>query len=1030
MPEIQKELNFWRSFEERAGTAEFRTALEREFPVAASEWDDPVSRRKFLKVMAASLALAGIGTSAGCYKHPQGTIVPYPQAPEEIIPGRPLFFATAMPMNGFARGVLAESHEGRPTKIEGNPDHPMSLGATDLFTQASVLDLYDPDRAQNVALAGQVSTWGAFYESLETILHRKRGDGRGLRLLTGPVTSPTFSAQLEEFGKQFPNAKWHQHDPLECVNTQAATRIAFGQPLYPIYDFSSAKVILSLGGDFLFEEPAGVRYARQFIDGRRVRKDSKMMSRLYVAEPTLTMTGSMADHRLPLGSAQIHAVARAVAQGLGVTAAGPDLPANLQTWVDAVVEDLRHPSDGGWALVVAGETQPPAVHLLAFAINEALGNVGKTVNYLQPVAREGADSLGQLVEDMNGGEIDAFLILGVNSVYTSPADIDFGSALEKLSNARRNGVYSNFTARLGSHDDETSLRCQWHLPEAHYLESWGDLRACDGTASLLQPLIAPLYGGRTQIELMEAILGRPQRGGLEILQTYWKKKIAKDEFDAWWLNTLQKGVIANSTPAAMAPPSFRHDASAPPVKAAQGIEILFRSDPTVGAGEFANNAWLQEVPKPFTKLTWDNALLINLKMAETLGGANGPITDGQIVRVTYRGRTLEAPVLLLPGQADNVVTLHLGYGRQRIGHIAMDEGIPRGCNAYALRTSDAVWGGGGVRLERTGKWHQLVVTRNHHAMDEGPRIPGIKQELKPESIATPQTGDEDLELRNRKIIRLATLDDFRKDPEVIRKLGGDAEKKPLLSLYPGWDYEHGNQWGMSIDESACIGCNACIVACQAENNIAVVGKEEVAKQREMHWIRIDSYFGGEPENPQVIHQPVNCQHCENAPCELVCPVGATTHSDEGLNEMTYNRCIGTRYCSNNCPYKVRRFNFLLYSDYETSERENGLQPGRDGAQPWRYGKMQLLRAADQPDADSIREGTPRSRATGSRRFRPGRARPASRPGEASRAANCQRDGDSLPAGLPDRGDCLRQYSRSGCAGYETQGPTPRLCSPG
>ena len=313
-------------------------------------------------------------------------------------------------------------------------------------------------------------------------------------------------------------------------------------------------------------------------------------------------------------------------------------------------------------------------------------------------------------------------------------------------------------------------------------------------------------------------------------------------------------------------------------------------------------------------------------MAKQLGEGNGPVADGEIVRVTYQGRALDVPVLLLPGQADNVVTLHLGYGRERIGHIALDEGTSRGVNAYALRTSDRPWGSGGVKLQRIGKWRQLVVTRNHHAMDESPGVPGIEPALKPESIATPRTSDDDLELRNRKIIRLATLDELQKDPDVIRKLGGDAEKKPLLSLYPGWDYEHGKQWGMSIDESACIGCNACMVACQAENNIAVVGKEEVAKQREMHWIRIDSYFGGEPENPQVIHQPVNCQHCENAPCELVCPVGATTHSDEGLNEMTYNRCIGTRYCSNNCPYKVRRFNFLLYSDYEHPSVRMGYNP--------------------------------------------------------------------------------------------------------
>ncbi len=602
--------HFWRSLEERAGTPEFRAALEREFPVAASEWDDPVSRRKFLKVMAASLALAGIGTSAGCYKHPQGKIVPYPQAPEEIIPGRPLFFATAMPLGGFARGVLAESHEGRPTKIEGNPDHPMSLGATDVFMQASVLDLYDPDRARDVTLAGVVSSWGAFDESLKSVLDRKRGDGRGLRILTGPITSPTLWAQLDEFRKNFPDAKWHHHDPLERVNTREATRAAFGMPLDPVYDFSQAKVILSLGSDFVFEEPASLRYARQFIDGRRVRKENPRMNRLYVVEPTLTMTGSMADHRLPLASAQIRSVAQAVARGLGVASIQPpsaELPGNLQPWVDALVEDLRHPEGGGPTLVVAGETQSPAIHLLAYSINQMLGNVGKTVNYLDPVARQGADSLEQLLKDMNAGDVDALIIFGGDPVYSSAADLNFGEALEKLSNARRNGVYANFTARLGSHDDETSFRCQWHLPEAHYLESWGDLRACDATVSLVQPLIAPLYGGRTQIELMEALLGRPQRGGLEIVQSYWKKQVGPQDFEGWWMRTLQKGVIEKSGPTTRPARAVREGAHLPPTESSNGIEILFRPDPTVWAGEFANNAWLQEIPKPFTKLTWDNA---------------------------------------------------------------------------------------------------------------------------------------------------------------------------------------------------------------------------------------------------------------------------------------------------------------------------------------------------------------------------------------------------------------------------------------
>ncbi len=913
--------HFWRGLEELAQTDAFLDAVAREFPRAASEWSDPIGRRRFLKLMAASLALAGIGTSPGCYEHPQGKLVPYPQAPEEIIPGRPLYFATAMPARGgYGVGVLALSREGRPIKVEGNPDHPASLGATDVFTQASVLDLYDPDRSRNVTFAGEISSWGAFDARLQAVLTSRQQDGRGLRLLTGPITSPTAAGQLADLRKRFPNMVWHQHDPMEPVNTRGAARLAFGAPLRPIYDFGPARVILSLGSDFLFEEPLSVRYAREFVNGRRVRAGRAAMNRLYVVEPTMTLTGSMADHRLPLGSRDLHALAAAVARGVGVAvpdASAPPLPPRYRPWIDAFVADLRQPSDGGPTLVVAGESQPPAVHLLAHAINDALGNIGKTVRFLDPVAMEGAESLEPLVADMNAGQVDALLILGVNPAYSAPADVSFADALARLSNARREGELANFTARLGSHDDETSFRCQWHLPEAHYLEAWSDVRAYDGTISLIQPLIAPLYGGRTQIELLQSLLGRGQRTGMEVLQAHWRSLTGEAAFQAWWIATLQKGIVAGSTLEPRTPPAVRRDALAnPPPTSAGGVEVLFRPDPTVWTGEYANNPWLQETPKPFTKLTWDNAVLINVRMAQSLGADGTPLKDGDVVRVTYRGRAIEAPVLVLPGQADNVATLHLGYGRERMGRVAMDDTVVRGFNAYLLRAADRPWGDAGATLERTGGWRQIVVTRNHHAMDELAGLPGEKPSLKPHSILAPRMSDDEVELHNRKIVRVATLAEFRDDPEVIHKAARENEKKPLLSLYPGWDYEHGFQWGMSIDQTACIGCNACMVACQAENNIPVVGKAEVARQREMHWIRIDSYFGGAVENPLVVHQPVPCMHCENAPCEVVCPVGATTHSDEGLNEMTYNRCIGTRYCSNNCPYKVRRFNFLLYSNYD------------------------------------------------------------------------------------------------------------------
>ncbi|HSV13525.1 MAG TPA: 4Fe-4S dicluster domain-containing protein, partial [Tepidisphaeraceae bacterium] len=520
------------------------------------------------------------------------------------------------------------------------------------------------------------------------------------------------------------------------------------------------------------------------------------------------------------------------------------------------------------------------------------------------------------------GAVETLLILGINPAYTAACDVPFADALRNLSNDKRGGDYAAFTAHLATHVDETSFACQWHLPRAHWLESWGDVRAFDGTTSIIQPLIAPMFGGRSDWELMEAALARPDPTGMEIIRDHWIATVGAGGFDSWWMKSLQAGVIENTASKRRDPPPLRDDVLATlNAGSSDGTEIIFRTDPNVWTGEFTNNAWLQELPKPFTKLTWDNAVIISPGLAQRLGsgGDGGMLRDGSVVRVEYRGQTLEAPIVLLPGQPDEVITLHLGYGRSRGGQVLMDEGKPRGFKAYSLRTSDAPWHSrGSVTIESTGGAAFLAITRGHHAMAIQPGMPGVKTSLKPEVIGAAGDSDDDLELRNRRIVRTATLDQFKTDPHVVEKLE-PLSKKPLLSLYPGWDYEHGLQWGMSIDMTACIGCNACVIACQAENNIPVVGKGEVGRQREMHWIRIDDYFGGSLENPSVFHQPVPCMHCENAPCEYVCPVGATTHSDEGLNEMTYNRCVGTRYCSNNCPYKVRRFNFLLYSDYQTPE---------------------------------------------------------------------------------------------------------------
>jgi MoCo/4Fe-4S cofactor protein with predicted Tat translocation signal len=899
---------YWRSLEELAETSAFRETIRQEFPVWADRWDDSdgVSRRKLLKIMGASLALMGLN---GCfYKRPQGKLVPYPNAPEETVPGRPVFFATAMPFCGFGKGVLALSMEGRPIKIEGNPDHPASLGATDVFMQASVLDLYDPDRSRSVRLAGEISRWGDFQDALSTRLAHAGADGSGLRILTGTITSPTLVSQLQELLKRYPGAIRHEYEP-----TRIGAAGPFAEPVDVVYELRSASVIVSLGADFMFRDAGSLRHARHFTDGRRVREDSKKMNRLYVVESTLSLTGSVADHRLALAPSQIEGVARALAQKLGAAAAAVgqnELPDHLLRRIEAMAADLSQ-APPGTTLVLAGAAQPPAVLALAHLINQKLGNIGKTVFHIEPVALQQGRPINELAADMLDGKVDTLLMMGVNPAYNAPADVPMAEALKSMTQRGK------FTAALASHYDETSYLCQWHLPKAHYLESWGDVRAFDGTASLIQPLISPLYGAHSEWELMETVLGRRDRTGLEILRGYWQAHAGTTDFEQWWVQSLQKGTVANTASAGRSAPALRQDALKEPSPPPSGVEILFEPDPSAWDGAFANNAWLQEIPRPFTKLTWDNAIAISIRMAEKWPvNDQKMLQDGDVVRIEYKGRQIEAPVILLPGQADNLVTVYLGYGRNRGGQVMLEEGKPRGYNAYALRTSDAPWAGAGATFTPTNAFHFLVVTRNHHAMSIHAGVPGVEPWLKPEVIATPGDSEMNLDVENRKIVRTATLEQFQKDSDVIKHLDPEEEKKPLLSLYPGWNYEHGLQWGMSIDMTACMGCNACIVACQAENNIAVVGKDEVSRQREMHWIRIDNYFAGDIDSPTIHHQPVPCMHCENAPCEYVCPVGATTHSDEGINEMTYNRCIGTRYCSNNCPYKVRRFNFFLFSDYE------------------------------------------------------------------------------------------------------------------
>jgi len=866
---------YWKSLEEIAETPDFQEFLRSEFPQGAEYWEDPAGRRRFLKLMGASLALAGV---TACTRQPKETIMPYVRAPEEIVPGKPLFFATAMPLRGMAQGVLVESHMGRPTKVEGNPEHPASLGATEVLAQASVLTLYDPDRSQTITHLGEISSWGAFVGEIRGQMAAQRSiKGGGLRVLSEGVTSPTLAYQLRELLREFPESRWHQFQPACRDNVKEGARLAFGQPVETRYRFDKADVIVALDADFLSTMPGSVRYTLEFAGKRQVRDGQAEMNRLYVVESAPSITGAKADHRWPARADEIPHVASVLAAAVGVgqaQSAGENskLPIDSKS-LGVLAEDLK--SHRGKSLVIPGDEQSTEVHVLAHAMNHALGNIGETVIYTDPVEANPVghfESMSQLVRDMEAGKVDLLVILGGNPVYNTPVDLRFRDHLEKV----------KLRIRLGLFEDETSALCQWHIPEAHFLESWGDLLAFDGTASIVQPLITPLYDGKSAHELLAALAGQPDRSGYEIVREYWRNQRPREDFERFWRKSLHDGFLADSA-FSQKQLSFKMSAVSSTRRTAdsgpRSLEIIFRADPHIFDGAFANNGWLQELPKPLTKLTWDNAALMSPRMAERLG-----VVNEQVVELKYQGHTLEAPIWILPRQPDDSVTVHLGYGRSRAGHV----GNGAGFNAYALRTSATPWFGAGLEIVKTAKHYPLSCTQHHQSME------------------------------GRNPVRVGGLQEYRENPNFVREMGEDSAHD--LSLYPEHEYK-GYAWGMVIDLNACTGCNACTIACQAENNIAVVGKEQVAVGREMHWIRVDRYFKSEGEagldNPETYHQPVPCMQCEDAPCEAVCPVGATSHSAEGLNDMVYNRCVGTRYCSNNCPYKVRRFNFLLYSDFAT-----------------------------------------------------------------------------------------------------------------
>jgi len=876
---------FWRSIDELANTPEFQAAVEKEFPSAAAEWVDPVSRRGFLKVMGASMALAGL---AGCTKQPDEPIYPYVKAPEDLILGKPMYFATAHPFSTGAVPVLVKSDEFRPIKVDGNPEHSYNHGSSDPYTQGTLLDLYDPDRSQHVLFKGEGRSWAEFAEAFQVKVASTK-DGTGIYFLSAGITSPTLARQWKAVQAAYPKATLVQYEPAI-----AGTFLEKGPNVQ--YDLSQADVIVSLDADFLSgaSYPGFHKLVRDYA-GRRKQPENGM-NRLYAIESSTTTTGMKAEHRLGLRASEVPAFAAALASAMGAT--GVSAPAygwtgEQQRFLAAMAKDLK--ASGGKSAVIPGLYQDPSVAALALAINNALGNVGKTVTVsgdaASPLPSDQYAGLKALVADLNAGKVDWLVLLNSNPIYNAPVDLNFASAFNK----------ANIVAHLGTHYDETGQISHWHLPAAHYLEMWSDARAYDGTVSIVQPMIDPLYGGHSAHDVFQLLLNEPMLGAHAAVQETWKSTI-KGDFETGWRKALHDGWIAGTAytgaAAAKGNQAGAFSGAVPTPTPKDSIEIIFRPDPTIYDGRWSNVGWLQELPKPVTNLSWDNAAIISGATLTKLG-----LEEDDIIELSVGSGRVKAPVIVAPGHPDNSVTVYLGYGRE-VGRVAGGAGF----NAYLIRNTWAPFYATGGIKKIEGKWG-IAITKSHY------------QDHRGSTFGQQGNGNNSLEadeaIGERGIIRYATLDEYKANPNFAHE--GEGRDTPTLdtSMFPNWAYNEANAWGMSIDMNSCTGCNACIVSCYAENNIAVVGKQQVRIGRNMQWLRIDTYFEGDLSAPRAHFQPMACQHCENAPCEQVCPVGATVHTPEGLNTMVYNRCVGTRYCSNNCPYKVRRFNFLLFSDYET-----------------------------------------------------------------------------------------------------------------
>ncbi len=892
---------YWRSLDELADTPEFKDWLHREFPQGASKFEDGVSRRHFVKIMSASFALAGLGVvGAGC-RRPVEKLDPFGQQPENYVYGEPEYYATAMPTRTGAVPLVAKSYEGRPIKLEGNAKFPGGNGGTDRYAQASILNLYDPDRAKRFTKNGKTVSRDEALGFLDELSKKfAANQGEGLAFLAESSASPSRVRLQKIIADKLPKSQWFTYDAIDSGIHQRAATLAFGEPVRPVFHFDKAKVILSLDCDFLGTEDDAHNHIRQFAGGR---KPGEGMSRLYAVESLFTLTGANADHRLRVAAGIIPKAASEI-----FTQVSGSAPF-LERWLSGCAKDLL--AHRGEVLAVAGQRQPMEVHLLAWAINSALGAIGNTVTLIPAKETTGAD-----LKNFDGGAADTLIILGGNPAY----HLNWSPKQKP-----------KIVVRLGCYEDETAEMSDWHFPLAHYLESWGDATTSDGTLVPIQPLIQPLFGGLTELEFLARIAGESQTNPYDIVRATF----ARSEED--WKKFLFNGYLADS---AAKPVNAKFGATLPQVKfvspSATSLEVIFYRDAKMDDGRYANNGWMQELPDPITKLTWDNAVLVSRMTARELG-----VQNGDVVEITLNGRSVKGPIWTQPGMADYSLGLALGYGRRMAGRV----GTGVGFNAYKIFTGQYVETGASVR--KTGETYPLATTQSHWSMEGRPAV------------------------------REANLQEFSRNPDFANEMHG-AEPPIVASLYPNPLDEAKktalHQWGMAVDLSACVGCGTCVLACQSENNIPIVGKDQVQRGREMHWLRIDRYYTANPqfEKPsdafqkddgqqfagwiddvQAVNQPMLCQQCEAAPCENVCPVNATVHDQEGLNVMAYNRCIGTRYCANNCPYKVRRFNYLDYNKRPLADLK-----GPFYATPLTHktdGKWDLLSWWKGPDASGMRE---------------------------------------------------------------------------